>query len=154
MKETHELNFPDTKLIGCGDITKTTDEEFSEYKDIVDLIFAGFPCQGFSHAGKKLPDDPRNTLFREFLRSTRLIKPKYIIGENVKGLRSRKNVDDELYIDIIKDEFNKIGYDIHYRVYMCSKLDIGVPQNRERLIIVGIRNDLNKIYPIDYNTHD
>ena len=144
MKETHELNFPDTKLIGCGDITKTTDEEFSEYKDIVDLIFAGFPCQGFSHAGKKLPDDPRNTLFREFLRSTRLIKPKYIIGENVKGLRSRKNVDDELYIDIIKDEFNKIGYDIHYRVYMCSKLDIGVPQNRERLIIVGIRNDLNQ----------
>ena len=65
MKQTHELNFPDTKLIGCGDITKTTDEEFIEYKGKVDLIFAGFPCQGFSQAGKKLPDDPRNTLFRE-----------------------------------------------------------------------------------------
>ena len=149
MKQTHELNFPDTKLIGCGDITKTTDEEFLEYKGEVDLIFAGFPCQGFSHAGKKLPDDPRNTLFREFLRSTRLINPKYIIGENVKGLLSRKNVDGDLYIDIIKDEFDKIGYDIHYKVYMCSKLNINVPQNRERLIIVGIRKDLNQgfIFP-------
>ena len=154
MKETHELNFPDTKLIGSGDITKTTDEEFLEYKDVVDLIFAGFPCQGFSHAGKKLPDDPRNTLFREFLRSTRLINPKYIIGENVKGLRTRKNVDGDLYIDIIKDEFNKIGYDVYYKVFMCSKLDIGVPQNRERLIIVGVRSDLKQefVFPDENKT--
>ena len=146
MKETHELNFQNTKLIGCGDITKTTDDEFLEYKDKVDLIFAGFPCQGFSHAGKKLPDDPRNTLFREFLRSTDLIRPKYIIGENVKGLLSRKTVANELYIDVIKKEFNDIGYDVYYRVYMCSKLNIGVPQNRERLIIVGIRKDLEQAY--------
>ncbi len=144
MKETHELNFPNSKLIGCGDITKTKDEDFLEYKSVVDLIFAGFPCQGFSHAGKKLPDDPRNTLFREFLRATELIKPKYIIGENVKGLLSRKNADGELYIHIIEQEFNRIGYDIYYKVYMCSKLDIGVPQNRERLIIVGIRSNLKQ----------
>ena len=116
MKDTHELNFPDTKLIGCGDITKTSDEEFLEYKDKVNLIFSGFPCQGFSHAGKKLPDDPRNTLFREFLRSTRLIQPKYIIGENVKGLITRKTVDGDLYMNVIKDEFNKIGYDIYSKV--------------------------------------
>ena len=144
MKETHDLNFPDTKLIGCGDISKTSDEEFLMYKDEVDLIFAGFPCQGFSHAGRKLPDDPRNTLFREFLRSTRLIQPNYIIGENVKGLLTRKNVDGDLYIDIIKHEFNQIGYDIYYKVHMCSKLDINVPQNRERLIIVGIRSELQQ----------
>ena len=144
MKETHELNFPDTKLIGCGDITETTDEEFLEYKNNIDLIFAGFPCQGFSHAGKKLPDDPRNTLFREFLRAADLIRPKYIIGENVKGLLTRVNVDGKLYIDIIENEFNNIGYDINYKVYMCSKLDINVPQNRERLIIVGVRSDINE----------
>jgi DNA (cytosine-5)-methyltransferase 1 len=146
MIDTHELNFPNSKLLGDGDITKTTDSEFLKYENKIDLIFAGFPCQGFSHAGKKLPDDPRNTLFREFLRSTKLIKPKYIIGENVKGLLSRKTLDKELYIDIIKNEFIKIGYDIWYKVYMCSKLDIGVPQNRERLIIVGIRSDLNKTF--------
>ena len=154
MKETHELNFPNTKLIGCGDITKTTDDQFLEYKDDVDLIFAGFPCQGFSHAGKKLPDDPRNTLFREFLRSTDLIRPKYIIGENVKGLLSRKNVDGELYIDRIESEFNNIGYNIHYEVYMCSKLDIGVPQNRERLIIVGIRSDLEQEFNFPYESEE
>ena len=146
MKETHELNFPYSKLLGEGDVTKITDEEFSEYNGIVDLIFAGFPCQGFSHAGKKLPDDPRNTLFREFLRSAKLIKPKYIIGENVKGLLTRKNADNNLFIDIIKEEFNKIGYNIYCKVYMCSKVDIGVPQNRERLIIVGVRNDLNQTF--------
>jgi DNA (cytosine-5)-methyltransferase 1 len=152
MKETHELNFPDTKLIGCGDITKTSDEDFEQYKNIIDLIFAGFPCQGFSHAGKKLPDDPRNTLFREFLRSARLIKPKYIIGENVKGLLNRKNVDGDLYIDIIRQEFEDLGYDIYHKVYMCSKLDIGVPQNRERLIIVGIRSDLNQEFKFPEET--
>jgi len=146
MKETHEKNFKNTKLIGCGDITNTSDDEFLEYKDEVNLIFAGFPCQGFSHAGKKLPDDPRNTLFREFLRSTRLIRPKYIIGENVKGLLSRKTVNGVLYIDVIKDEFNKIDYEIYHKVYMCSKLDIGVPQNRERLVIVGIRKDLKQTF--------
>ena len=154
MKETHELNFPNTKLIGCGDITKTTDDDFLEFKDTVNLIFAGFPCQGHSHAGKKLPDDPRNTLYKEFLRATTLIKPKYIIGENVKGLLSRKTVDNELYIDVIKNEFNKVGYDIYYRSYMCSKLDIGVPQNRERLIIVGIRSDLKQSFKFPEESED
>ncbi len=146
MINTHKLNFPDSKLIGCGDITKTKDEEFLQYKGVVDLIFAGFPCQGFSHAGKKVPDDPRNTLFKEFLRSAQLIQPKYILGENVKGLLSRKTGEGELYIDIIKKEFNTIGYDIHYKVYMCSKLDIHVPQNRERLILVGIKSELKQSY--------
>ena len=121
-------------------------EEFLQYKGVVDLIFAGFPCQGFSHAGKKVPDDPRNTLFKEFLRSTQLIQPKYILGENVKGLLSRKTGKGELYIDIIKKEFNTIGYDIYYKVYMCSKLDIHVPQNRERLILVGIKSELKQSY--------
>ena len=144
MRNTHELNFPNTKLIGCGDILKTTDNQFLEYKGNVDLIFAGFPCQGFSNAGNKDPNDPRNSLFREFARSADLIKPKYVVGENVKGLLQRKTASGEEYMDIIKSEFNNIGYDIYHKVYMCSKLTIGVPQNRERLIIVGIRKDLNQ----------
>ena len=68
MRDTHEPNFPNTELIGWGIIIKTSDEEFLKYKDIVDLIFAGFPCQGFSNAGNKDPNDPRNSLFREFAR--------------------------------------------------------------------------------------
>lgn len=137
---SHLSNFPDSLLIGDGDITKTTDEQLKDFEDQgIDIIFAGFPCQGFSHAGKKLSDDPRNTLFREFLRAARLIKPKVVIGENVKGLLSRKNVDGDLYIDIIKTEFEKLGYNVKFGLVKCE--DHGVPQKRTRLFIVGTLKD-------------
>ena len=96
-------------------------------------------CQGFSQGGKKLPDDPRNTLFRDFARSAELIKPKYIIGENVDGLLSRKTATGENYIDVIVAEFEKIGYNVAYQV--CHAVQYGVPQLRKRLIYVGIRKD-------------
>ncbi len=140
-RETHDINFPNCNLIGNGDILKTADSDFEKYKGGVDLIFAGFPCQGFSNAGKKLPDDPRNTLFREFLRATRLIDPDYIIGENVKGLMNRKTEDGNMYIDIIQKEFENLGYDIYMKVMKCNLH--GIPQNRERLIIVGIKNNIH-----------
>ena len=140
--ETHNINFSNCTLLGNGDITKTEDNILIEFKNTIDLIFAGFPCQGFSQAGKKLPNDPRNTLFREFLRSTKIIIPKYIIGENVKGLLSRKTDAGELFIDIIQKEFENIGYTIYKKVMKCNLH--GIPQNRQRLIIVGIRNDLNQ----------
>lgn len=92
-------------------------------------------CQGFSHAGKKMDNDPRNTLFREFLRVTQLIKPSLIIGENVKGLLSRKTTSGEPYIDVIVSEFQKLGYSVQYKVLRAD--DYGVPQKRERLIILG-----------------
>ena len=143
-RETHDLNFKKCKLLGNGDILKTDDKEFTKYKDVVNLIFAGFPCQGFSNAGKKLPDDPRNTLFREFLRATKLIEPDYIIGENVKGLSKRLTSNGEKFIDVIKEEFENIGYDIVYDVLKCQ--EYGIPQSRERLIIVGTKKSLNKKY--------
>jgi len=101
-------------------------------------------CQGFSNGGKKLPDDPRNTLFREFARSATLIKPKYIIGENVDGLLNRKTATGENYIDVIVDEFEKIGYNVTYQV--CHIVQAGVPQLRKRLVYVGIRKDLNQTF--------
>lgn len=151
--ETHKQNFPESTLIStCDergklvtDIIKIPDSELEKYKDKnINVVFAGFPCQGFSNAGKKLPDDPRNTLFREFARVTRLVKPRYIIGENVSGLLSRKTVSDETYISVIKSEFESIGYTIYYRVFKAT--EVGVPQERKRLIIVGIRNDLDTNY--------
>ena len=101
-------------------------------------------CQGFSNGGKKLPDDPRNTLFREFARSCRLVQPKYIIGENVDGLLNRKTATGEMYFDIIVSEFEKIGYTIYHQV--CHTVKYGVPQLRKRLVYVGIRNDLNQTF--------
>jgi DNA (cytosine-5)-methyltransferase 1 len=150
---SHELNFPDSTLICDASQKKEKDKTniqlipdavFSAYKDEGELIFAGFSCQGFSNGGKKLPDDPRNSLFRDFARVTNCIRPKYIIGENVDGLLSRKTATGENYIDVIVAEFEKIGYNITYQV--CHTVRYGVPQLRKRLIIVGIRKDLDKTF--------
>lgn len=142
-RETHKSNFPNCQLLGNGDILKTTDEDIKSIltnHPSIDIVFAGFPCQGFSNAGKKKLNDPRNTLFKEFLRVVKIIKPKFIIGENVKGILSRKTSDNENYIDVIKSEFEKIGYTIKYQVLKAHKYNI--PQSRERLFIVGIKNTL------------
>lgn len=149
----HMLNFPHSTFIfdptqkkgkDQGNIQLIPDSIFSAYNGVVDLIFAGHPCQGFSNGGKKLPDDPRNTLFREFARTAMLIKPKYIIGENVDGLLNRKTASGENYIDVIVSEFDKIGYNVTYQV--CHVVQFGVPQLRKRLVYVGIRKDLNKSF--------
>ena len=69
--KSHNANFPDSVLLGSPsnryNLTRIPDSEFTPYRGQVNLIFAGFPCQGFSQGGKKLPSDPRNTLFREFV---------------------------------------------------------------------------------------
>lgn len=150
---SHKLNFPHSTFIfdpnqkkekDQGDIQLIPDNIFSTYNDVVDLIFAGFCCQGFSNGGKKLPDDPRNSLFRDFARVTNCIRPKYFIGENVDGLLNRKTATGENYIDVIVAEFEKIDYNLSYQV--CHTVQYGVPQLRKRLIIVGIRKDLNKTF--------
>ena len=139
-QETHEANFKDSKLLG-GDILKVKDDEIEKWANKLDIVFAGFPCQSFSNAGKKDPNDPRGQLFKEFVRVVQIIKPKVLIGENVKGLLTRTTKNDENVIDIIKEEFEKLNYSIVTKVYKL--VECGVPQKRERLIILGIRNDLN-----------
>lgn len=96
-------------------------------------------CQGFSSAGNKKEDDPRNTMFLEFLRVTKLTNPWMIIGENVKGLLTRKTSKGELYIDVIVSEFEKLNYEVIYQVFKTEQYN--VPQKRERLIILGIKKD-------------
>jgi DNA (cytosine-5)-methyltransferase 1 len=138
--KTHEYNFPECKQIG-KDITKITDDEFEKYN--ADIIFGGFPCQSFSHGGKKKSNDKRGFLFQEFVRAARIIKPRFIIGENVQGLLSRKMEDGVLFIDKIIEEFTNIGYTMKYTLFNMK--DYGIPQSRKRVIIYGIRNDLNII---------
>lgn len=145
--KTHTTVFPGSVAIVNSetnetDIKKVPDAVFASYRERVNLIFSGFPCQSFSHAGKKRVDDPRNELVHEFVRATRIIRAEWILGENVKGLLARKgrlNAEAHLrpVIDIIRDLFEGIGYRITYRVLDVSTL--GVPQNRKRLIIVGHR---------------
>jgi DNA (cytosine-5)-methyltransferase 1 len=146
--KTHLQAFPHSKLLkGEGestDIKKIPDATFEQLRGQIDLIFAGFPCQGFSHAGKKKAEDPRNELVHQFVRATRLIQPTWIVGENVKGLLARKGVYPvgtalRPVIDIIRDIFEAIGYKITYRVIDAT--EVGVPQLRKRLIIVGHKGD-------------
>lgn len=138
-RNTHEQNFPQCVLLGKdfgGDIVKTTNEELDTYKNKIDVLFAGFPCQGYSNAGKKKTDDPRNTLFNEFVRVTKRTNPPIIIGENVKGLLTKKTSNDEMYIDVITREFEDLGYIIKYKIMKTDQY--GIPQKRERLIIIGV----------------
>jgi len=154
--KSHEANFPESELISSEatvgsskatvgssktihDISKLDDACFEKYKDKTDILFAGFPCQGFSNAGKKKEDDPRNTLFREFLRVATIVKPYLIIGENVKGLLTKQTSNNESYIDVIVQEFEKIGYKTIFQVLKAEQFN--VPQSRERLIIVGVREN-------------
>jgi DNA (cytosine-5)-methyltransferase 1 len=140
--KSHDANLKDCELICDGkvtDISKLKDECFTKFKGKTDIIFAGFPCCSFSSAGQRKLDDPRDTLFLEFLRATKLIEPSLIIGENVKGLLTKKTSKGELFINIIVSEFEKLGYNVIYKIFKTEKY--GVPQSRERLIIVGVKKD-------------
>jgi DNA (cytosine-5)-methyltransferase 1 len=147
--ETHNANFPDSTFLcdpvsKSGDITKIPDAVFAEYKGGADVIFAGFPCQGVSHAGKKKATDPRNQMFRQFVRATKLIEPKFVIGENVTGLLTMKSgvaETDPLLFDVIRDEFKKIGYELTH--CQIEATEMGVPQKRKRILIVGWKTGTN-----------
>jgi len=153
-QKTHDLNFPKSVMLGKdvkSDVSKIKDEEFQKYKD-VDIIFAGFPCQSFSTGGKRKVNDPRNTMFREFVRAAKHTNAKVIIGENVKGLLTKKTETGELYIDIIVEEFKKIGYEVIYKVFKCH--EYGVPQRRERLIILGIKPEYFNKFKLEFPEED
>jgi len=145
---THDANFTNCELIAennTTDIMKISNEKLLTYTGKVNIVTAGFPCQGFSNAGKKKDDDPRNTLFKEFVRVTRLVQPNIIIGENVKGLIQKKTDSGAKYIDLIVDEFKQLGYNVIFQVCKCEYY--GVPQKRERLIILGVKDPWKLEFP-------
>jgi DNA (cytosine-5)-methyltransferase 1 len=139
--QTHKAMFPNSKWLGesvKGDISKISDEEFLPYANKVFMVFAGFPCQGFSNAGKKDVSDPRNKMFQQFLRVVTIVRPDWIMGENVAGLLTKKTDDGESrVIDVIQARFSEIGYPVVFNVYDMST--VGVPQSRKRLAIIGNR---------------
>ena len=106
----------------------------------VDILVGGPPCQGFSMAGKRESNDPRNSLFMEYVRFLDYFNPKVFIMENVMGILSMKTENNESCIKIITDN---LGRNYNYIVCKLYASDFGVPQNRRRVIIIGIRKDLN-----------
>lgn len=116
------------------DITTVTDDQWRELNGTVDIIAGGFPCQAFSIAGKRqgFEDETRGTLFFEIMRAAKQIQPPILFLENVKGLL---NHDKGRTFRIILQAMDELGYDAEWQV--LNSKDFGVPQNRERVFIIG-----------------
>lgn len=147
--KTQRLNFKDLDVV-CGDITKvlneTHDNQLSFLEDIprlpqhADVVIGGFPCQDFSLAGKREGFSvERGKLYQSMAKVIEILKPKVFLAENVKGLISWRN---GLAIKTIIEDFSKLGYKVGFKLFNAA--DYGVPQTRERVIIIGVRNDISK----------
>ncbi len=138
-RKTYRANYKDDFEI-AGDITKISEKDIPNF----DICLAGFPCQAFSLAGKRMgfEDDYkglcRGTLFQDVVRICEYHKPKVIFCENVKGLKIH---DKGRTYKVIKNAFEQIGYTVYDQV--LNSKDFGVPQNRERIYIVAFRNDID-----------
>ena len=150
---TLKLNRPNWNVINeniANISSKNLEDFFSIKRGELDLLSGGAPCQAFSYAGKRLGlEDTRGTLFYHYALFLKQLQPKMFLFENVKGLLSHdKGKTHETIINVFKEE----GYTIHEKV--LNAWDYGVAQKRERLIIVGIRNDLinklNFLFPTPY----
>lgn len=144
--KTLQHNFPKGTNIIHADIHSI---DFTPWKDKVDIVQGGFPCQAFSYAGKSMGfKDTRGTLFFEFARCVKETRPKIAIGENVKGLLKH---DGGKTLKTMINVLSEIGYNVQYKVLRAQYLD--VPQKRERLIIMAIRKDLDIpfIFPQEKN---
>ena len=131
--DVYRKNFDTNNETFLGDITKV------KKTPKADLIVGGVPCQAWSVAGKKKGfDDPRGKLWKDTIRLIRINKPKTFIFENVKGLYDPRNKSS---LDLIIKEFKKCGYDVFHKV--LNAYDFGLPQNRDRLFIVGIKKHKN-----------
>lgn len=108
----------------------------------LDIVAGGFPCQGFSMAGNRIVDDPRNSLYRELIEIVTKLQPKFVVCENVKGLRSM--LDGKVEQQIIAD-FKAIGYEVNVTT-LCAA-DYYTPQKRERVIFIGNRIGKNNYHP-------
>lgn len=122
------------------DITQISDKKIEQLMGKVEIVVGGPPCQGFSLCGKRDKKDQRNTLYKEYLRFIRILLPKIAIMENVAGLLSMKNANNEPVINLILKDFIDLGYSVTYKVLKAS--DYGVPQNRKRLIIIATKLNL------------
>ncbi len=130
--KTHQ-NWSKANVI-CGDISQI---DFATIPHS-DVVLGGFPCQGFSLSGPRKIDDSRNVLYKHYVKLVRKCQPLAFVGENVKGLLT---MGGGQVIDAIIAEFSDCGYDVFYK--LLNAKFFGVPQDRERVIIVGFRKDLN-----------
>lgn len=145
--ETYSSNHKSSKVL-VGDIRNISNEIMKEtFKDTPDIIIGGPPCQGFSICTKNAgdPKDPRNSLFIEYLRTVKLFSPKLLIMENVPNIINAKTEKGIKVVDIIKAELENLKYNVYYDILTVS--DYGVPQKRQRFILIGSKKELNQPFP-------
>jgi len=136
--KTFAFNHPRVPLF-VGDIRNITPEQVLGDAGVgaaeIDVVCGGPPCQGFSLAGPRIADDPRNKLFLEFVRFVQVIRPKFFVFENVSGLTSMLG---GAALRAIVNEFSSLGYSCCHEVLNAA--DYGVPQSRPRFILIGNRD--------------
>lgn len=140
--QSYMENFSNEIYIDNSDIRKI--KEFPK----ADIVLGGFPCPGFSEAGPRLIDDERNFLYIHFIRCLLQSQPLLFVAENVKGMMTLGK--GEVFKQIVQD-FKAAGYTVYHK--LLNSRDYGVPQIRERVILVGVRNDLDFIYEFPKPTH-
>ena len=143
-EEMFKLNWPDEPFIRKDIRELDTNEILNITRGIKpDVIIGGPPCQGFSVMGDKNSSDPRNTLFQSYVRIVRELEPSCFVFENVKGF---KTMFGGRYLKEAAESFSAIGYDIYLNVLNAA--DYGVPQKRERVVIIGTRIGTPYQYPL------
>lgn len=130
--QTYSKNHKETTVV-IDDITNIKEFVFDKGKEPV-VLFGGPPCQGYSSSNQrnKSKENPKNWLFKEFIRCSKLIMPDWIVIENVRGLL---NLDKGYFLNEIFKDLNELGYTVNYKV--LNSVDYGVPQKRERIFIVA-----------------
>ena len=149
--ETLRINRPNWNVIE-GDIVEISKHNllslFNIQEGELDLLSGGYPCQAFSYAGKKLGfDDVRGTMFYHYAEFLRQLKPKMFLAENVKGLTTH---DKGKTLQTMLDVFKELGYNVQWKV--LNAWDYGVAEKRQRVVIIGTRQDLNIhfSYPLEH----
>lgn len=145
--ETLEFNSESHEAVVQADLTVMDPRNLRLSDGDVDVLIGGPPCQGFSVAGPQVkdPSDPRNDLFREFIRFAAFLKPQVTVIENVPGLLKRRTIDGHSVLDVIAQALTDIGYEV--KAVVLRAQDFGVPQIRERLFIFGFRPALLAMRP-------
>ena len=138
----YTLNHPTVSMFNC-DINQLTEEKIQEVLkgQRVDLIVGGPPCQSYSTLGKRQMDE-RASLFMQYKRILTILKPKAFVFENVSGILS---MDKGRLFERVKSEFESLGYQLKYK--LLDAVDYGVPQHRERVILVGFKGENKFEYP-------
>ncbi len=145
--KTFRRNHPKSQILN-EDIIKVDSKKIYSItgNKKINVVVGGPPCQGFSMAGKRQPNDPRNSLFKEYVRLVKELSPDFFVMENVRGLLSMKNEKGKKVINIILDEFKKIGK-YKLELHKVNTADYGISQKRNRIFIIGYKPKFKYLFP-------